>query len=389
MAATLHLLEPAPSARWAPFAGVRPVAELRAGAWRPRERWSRALGIAPVAIMADGLDEFRELDEPAVRPVDAVDGPAVVACSDFAVAGAIRVVVDGVRRLASGGRTAAWIVPGGERWEGPHEEGPAAEIEGVWLDGAVDLVTALERLLGEDCLAVVREGADPLPAGCHLLGDPALLRLRGALVEPGVLFDVRKGPIVLEPEVEVRFGARLEGPLYAARGTRLLGGAIGNATFGPRCNARGEIHSSVFVGYCNKGHDGFVGHSVLGHWVNLGAGTTTSNLKNTYGEVRLEVGGERVPSGRTFVGTLFGDHAKTAIGTMLSTGSIVCAGANVFGGPPPKYVAPFAWGVDGNERLTEDGFLRIAERVLPRRDVSMTPERRASLAALYRRATTG
>jgi hypothetical protein len=147
---------------------------------------------------------------------------------------------------------------------------------------------------------------------------------------------------------------------------------------------RGEIASSCFIGYGNKGHDGFVGHSVLGHWVNLGAGTTTSNLKNTYGAVRLTSDGTTLDTGRQFLGTLFGDHAKTAIGTMLSTGTIVGAGANVFGAPPPKWVPPMAWGHQG-ELLTEDGFLRVAERVMPRRDVTVTPERRAALVALYRR----
>jgi hypothetical protein len=103
--------------------------------------------------------------------------------------------------------------------------------------------------------------------------------------------------------------------------------------------------------------------------------------------VRLESGVERIETDRQFLGSLIGDHAKTAIGTMLSTGTIIGAGANVFGGPPPKYVRPFAWGATGGERLTEEGFLRIAERVLPRRQVELTPARAAGLTALYRRLT--
>ncbi len=122
-----------------------------------------------------------------------------------------------------------------------------------------------------------------------------------------------------------------------------------------------------------------MGHSVLGHWVNLGAMTTTSNLKNTYGEVALDVAGTRLASGRQFLGSLIGDHAKTAIGTLLPTGTVVGAGANVFGSAnAPKYVPPMAWGSEGAERMTEDGFLKVAERVMPRRDVAFTPERRAS-----------
>jgi hypothetical protein len=147
---------------------------------------------------------------------------------------------------------------------------------------------------------------------------------------------------------------------------------------------RGEIASSVFLGYANKAHDGFVGHSIVGHWVNLGAGTTTSNLKNTYGLVRLTAAGEQIETGRLNVGTLFGDHAKTAIGTMLGTGTIISAGANVFGGPPPKYLLPFAWGV-GGESMTEEGFLRVAQRVMARRDVAWTDARRDSLRRTYHR----
>jgi UDP-N-acetylglucosamine diphosphorylase/glucosamine-1-phosphate N-acetyltransferase len=195
--------------------------------------------------------------------------------------------------------------------------------------------------------------------------------------------------VVLEEGVEVRSGTRLEGPIYAAAGSRILGGFIRVSAFGPRSTVRGEISNSSFLGFSNKSHDGFLGHSVLGTWVNLGAGTTTSNLKNTYGEVQVEIAGTRVGTGRQFLGTLFGDHAKTAIGTMLSTGTVVGAGANVFGaGVPPKFVPHFAWGL-GGEKTTEAGFLQVAERVMPRRQVTFTPERRASLAATWQRLARG
>jgi hypothetical protein len=130
-----------------------------------------------------------------------------------------------------------------------------------------------------------------------------------------------------------------------------------------------------------------VGNSVIGRWVNLGAGTITSNLKNTYGTVRLEVAGERIDTGRTNVGTLFGDHAKTAIGTLLSTGTVVGAGASVHGPvSPPRWVPPFSWGQSGT-RMDEGGFLSVAERMMARRDVPLTDARRASLHAIYTRAT--
>jgi UDP-N-acetylglucosamine diphosphorylase/glucosamine-1-phosphate N-acetyltransferase len=210
----------------------------------------------------------------------------------------------------------------------------------------------------------------------------------GATVEPGVVFDLRNGAVVLDQGAEVRSGTRLEGPVYVGPGTRILGGFVRASVFGPECRVRGEVAASVFLGYSNKSHDGFVGHSVVGQWVNLGAGTTTSNLKNTYGTVRLEVAGERIETGRMNIGSLIGDHAKTAIGTMLGTGTVVSAGANVFGTPtPPKYIPPFAWGCHGSERMTEDGFLRVAERVMSRRNVAFSAERRESLRQAFARST--
>ena len=164
--------------------------------------------------------------------------------------------------------------------------------------------------------------------------------------------------------------------------------------FGPECRVRGEIASSVFLGYANKAHDGFVGHSVR---------RPLGQPRRRHDDVEPEehlwtrsawrCAGERIETGRLNLGTLFGDHAKTAIGTMLATGTVVSAGANVFGAPtPPKYVPPFAWGCDGEERVTEEGFLRVAERVMARRDVELIARpsgvAAAHLRPEHRRMTT-
>ncbi|MBK6778878.1 MAG: hypothetical protein IPG75_04750 [Gemmatimonadetes bacterium] len=385
----LYLLEPAqPGAVWAPFGGVRPLAELRAGVWKVRERWEAALDLDTTAILGDHVAGFHELDEPAVREAGPVDGPALVAAAWFAPTGEPIVLAPDTRRLTHGGQTVAWVVPAGARWTGPADAGPALPIDGLLLRGSWDLVTALERFLPADCLGFAAGASDPVPTASIVLGDPALVFCRGAQVEPGVVFDTRGGAIVLEAGVEVRHGARLEGPLYAGERSRLLGGHLRASVFGPRASVKGEVSNTVFLGYANKSHDGFVGHSVLGHWVNLGALTTTSNLKNTYGTVQLVSGGARLETGRQFLGTLFGDHAKTAIGTMLGTGTIVGAGANVFGdAPPPKELPAMAWGSAGSDRMTEEGFLKVAERVLPRREVDWTPERKAALERMYRRVT--
>lgn len=387
----LYLLEPdRPRPSWTPFAGVRPVAELRAGVWKIRERWEAAFDLDTTAILGEHIAHFHEGFEPPCRPVGPVDGPAVIVASCFAPTGAPIPLPSTATRFTCGSATVGWYVPSGQRWTGMTGDAGAVEIDGLLLRGAWDLLAALERYLANDCLGFQAGPRDPVPAGAIVLGDPNLILAHQAMVEPGVVFDTRGGAIVLEAGVEVRHGTRLEGPLYAGPRSRLLGDHIRFSSLGPRCNVKGEVSNAIFTGYSNKGHDGFVGHTVLGHWVNLGAGTTTSNLKNTYGEVQLELDGARVKTGRQFLGSLIGDHAKTAIGTMLPTGTVIGAGASVFGTSGiPKEVPAFAWGVDGAGKLHEEGFLTIAERVMPRRDVALTPERRASLSATWKRLAGG
>ena len=382
----LICLEPAdPGPAWHPFTGARPIAELRAGAWRIRERWAGILGVDDVVVMGSHAAGFRDVDSAELISPGPVTGPAIVARSDFAPAGHNLDFETGPRRLTHGEDTVAWFVAEGETWAAPHEEGDALPVEGILLAGAWDLITALEHLLAADCTDALAAGPEPIPDGAIVLGDPGDIASFGAQIEPGVVFDVRRGVVVLEEGVEVRSGTRLEGPLFAGPHTMLLGGAIRHSVFGPMCRIHGEVASSVFLGYANKSHDGFVGHSVIGQWANLGAGTITSNLKNTYGEVRLDLPRGRLATGRMNLGTLLGDHAKSAIGTMFTTGSVVGAGANVVGAPVPRFVPPFAWGAGGSELLDAEGFVRIAKRVMPRRQVEVDPALEAALRALHAR----
>lgn len=376
----LYLLDPDPSPAWAPFAGSRPLCELRAGAHLVRERWETFIGAEATAIFAlPHLSGFPEDGVPAVEGRRTVAGPAVIGSSTFAPRGLAGPLPDAPARLIHDGITVGWAVPAGASWTGPVANAQAVHVEGVLLRGVYDLVHALELLLREDLLRLLGD-SDPVPQGSTVLGDPAWIALREAAIEPGVVFDTRNGPVVLESGVEVRSGTRLEGPLWAGSNSRLVGGPIRNSAIGPWSVVRGELSTTVILGYANKGHEGFVGHSVLGRWVNLGAGTITSNLKSTYGPVRLHVQGVDLETGQQFLGSLIGDHAKTAIGTLLDTGSVVGAGANVFDElRPPKYVPPFAWGGAGSERMTQQKFLEIVERVLPRRNVPVTEAMRTHL----------
>ena len=384
MTHALYLLDPDPAPAWAPFAGSRPVCELRAGAHLIRERWETFVASEAAGIFA--LPHLAGFAEPGVPTVSArrpVAGPAVIGSSTFAPSGLAPTLPAGAFRLTSGGVTVGWGIGPGATWDGPQPHAAAVEVPGVVLRGVHDLVPALERLLPGDLRAMLGD-TDPVPAGSIVLGDPTAIALHDATVEPGAIFDVRNGPVVLESGTEVRAGTRLEGPLWIGANAHVLGGPVRASAIGPRVNVRGELSTCVFLGYANKAHDGFVGHSVIGRWANLGAGTITSNLKNTYGRVRLDIAGTPVDTGLQLLGTLFGDHAKTAIGTLLSTGTVIGTGASVFDAVrPPKYVPPFAWGAAGAARMTKQGFVTTAERVLPRRDVAVDDATRALLERIY------
>jgi UDP-N-acetylglucosamine diphosphorylase/glucosamine-1-phosphate N-acetyltransferase len=181
---------------------------------------------------------------------------------------------------------------------------------------------------------------------------------------------------------------RLVGPCVIGEHAIVAGGNVTGCSIGEHARVHGELSTSIVIGHANKAHDGFVGHSVIGRWANLGAGTITSNLKNNYGEVSLWTSRGTQRTGLQFLGAFIGDHAKTGIGTRLTTGCVVGAGANVFGNAmPPKFVPPFAWGdVPPFAQFEREKFLEVAERVMGRRGVMLADgERRALEAAWARR----
>ncbi len=384
----LYLVEPFPAAEWYPFGDSRPISELRAGAWLIRERWEGVAGGETQSVFTPPhLESFVE-DGVRVGPLEDVAGPALIGNSNFAPSGEPPELPSSRAKLVNEDATVGWWVPEGSIWSGPEsgEGWDPIEIDGFLLHGAYDLLTATENLLHGDVMDFTREKGDPVPDGCTVIGDPHDVVIMGAAVEPGVTFDVRAGAVVLEQHSYVKGGTRFEGPVFVGPGSVVLGGEIGHSSFGPLCKVRGEISHAVFLGYANKAHDGFLGHSIVGRWANLGAATVTSNLKNTYGAVRLELGAKTIDTELTLLGSLIGDHVKTAIGTLLQTGTVVGVGANVFGSiRPPKYIPPFAWGTDGGV-MRVDGFLTVAERVLPRRKVEFTEPIREMLQAIHAHA---
>jgi UDP-N-acetylglucosamine diphosphorylase/glucosamine-1-phosphate N-acetyltransferase len=207
------------------------------------------------------------------------------------------------------------------------------------------------------------------------------------------VLDAREGPIVLADGCHVFPHTWIRGPFFAGRECLFLGGRIGGgSSLGPGCRVRGEVEASVFLGWSNKAHDGFVGHSYLGEWVNLGALTTTSDLKNNYSEISLENRGEKETTGLRKLGVFLGDHVKTRIGCLLGCGTIVGVGANVIDDPAvtAKWIPDFSWGWGPSAVAYEvERFIETAEIVFGRRGVAWTPEMAGLLRDVHRSTRPG
>lgn len=196
----------------------------------------------------------------------------------------------------------------------------------------------------------------------------------GATVKPGAILDGSTGPIYLDTDSTVFEHAVVKGPVYLGAKSQIKAQAdVANTAIGTWSKVGGEVHDSVLHSLSNKGHQGFLGHSYLGRWCNLGADTNTSNLKNDYGTVTAydPAQGDFVDTGRQFAGLLMGDHSKCGINTMFNTGTVVGTGCNLFGGDfPPRYVPPFSWGGprDGFTTYRIGKALEVADTVMRRRD---------------------
>ncbi|MGB5875417.1 MAG: GlmU family protein [Bacteroidota bacterium] len=212
--------------------------------------------------------------------------------------------------------------------------------------------------------------------GAHLVNKNNLFLGDGTQIKPGTVLDAESGPIYIGKNVTVFPNATIEGPAYVGDGCMIKIGAkiYENTSIGEKSKVGGEVEESIIHSHSNKQHDGFLGHSYLGKWVNLGADTNNSDLKNNYGNVRVVINGESIDTGSPFVGLTMGDHSKSGINTMFNTGTIVGVSSNVFGsGFPPKAVPSFAWGgAEGMTTYRIDKSLEVAKRVMARRKVSLS-----------------
>jgi len=211
----------------------------------------------------------------------------------------------------------------------------------------------------------------------QVFGKHPVFLEEGAKVECAI-FNTTDGPIYLAKDSEVMEGAMIRGPFALGEHSQVKMGAriYSGSSFGPHCKVGGEVSNSVIFGYSNKGHEGFLGNSVLGEWCNLGADTNNSNLKNNYDEVRLWNYRKKsfVKTGLQFCGLIMGDHSKSGINTMFNTGTVVGFSSNIFGaGFPRNFIPSFSWGgAAGIELYTLPKALQTAQRVMARRGVELT-----------------
>lgn len=260
------------------------------------------------------------------------------------------------------------------QWAGGYELRPGPNglraIDHPW-----DLIHANPAELRREC---TQGGAHlgEVHTAAHLVNGSEIYIGPGAKIKPGVVLDAENGPIHIDAGAQVQANAVIEGPCCIGRGSIVRAGASirADTSIGPVCKVGGEIESSVIQGYSNKQHDGFLGHSFVAEWVNLGADTVTSDLKNTYGAIRASINGVPVETGHHFLGSIIGDHSKTGIGTILPTGCVIGIAANLFTHRyPPKFVPSFAWLTDaGLTQYHVEKAIRIARTVVARRDLHLS-----------------
>lgn len=395
----LILFDDARARAWAPFTVTRPAGELLFGSLTLRERAERFWGEPCVGHATDSrLEGFVEPGAAPVLDLDAKGSalePGDETTRIFFSSRAVPEFVPAPPRnepavLTVQGQVVGWVLPPGTA----SPEGnallnpddfdmglPRVEIPGRLLLNIWDLVAGNGEQLCSDVPVLFPESRFTLPEGVYVSGTERVSLGEGVHLEAGVHLDATHGPIRLSEGAHVSAFTRLEGPVFIGPDTHVLGGSLGNVSIGPACRVRGEISSTVLLGYVNKAHEGYLGHAYLGRWVNLGALTTNSDLKNTYGNVQVHTPEGRVDTGLIKVGCFLGDHVKTGIGTLLPTGCVIGTGSNLFGGfMAPPHVPPFSWGSRAPfEEYEIERFLKTAALAMSRREMPLEESGRTLL----------
>lgn len=395
-----------------PLTATRAVYDLRLGIRTLLETTREAFGLPPTLLHARPLIDAVAAQEndlpvhtiPEGADVLFVNGRFIA--EESAVLDRLRAAAhpqEPARVLVQGDDViAAWVpnaatrpMPTGRVTRATFGDLPEESVDGARLIGRLwHLIDEIEPALERDFAARTAGGdlQDRSGATIHdsaLLSDGPLYIAPGATIRPGAILNAEEGPIYIDEGAVVMEQAVVIGPAYIGPRAQIkINGIIEGSVIGPVCKAGGEIEASVMHSFSNKQHSGFLGHSYLGRWINIGADANTSDLRNDYGFLTLYSEATRrfEPTERQFLGLFMGDHSKSSINTMFNTGTVVGVSCNIYGaGFPPRYLPAFSWGSADTEFVPYrlDKALHVAEAVMARRNQTLSDAERAVLTVLF------
>ena len=367
-----------------PFTFTRPVADIRVGILTIREKWETFLGYTTTTVTEEYLSDK--------YPMVEMDENVMINASYLPNNELVEMVKNLTENQAifKGEDVIAFFTKDAQEdidfaaFEAIEFNEDVIKIEHTW-----DIFSKNGMALEEDYELLTRgRVSQPIPSSNNVIAAQNIFLEEGAKLE-FIKLNASTGPIYIGKDAEIMEGSIIRGPFaLCEHATVKLGAKIyGPTTVGPHSKVGGEVNNSVLFGYSNKGHDGFLGNSVLGEWCNLGADTNNSNLKNNYAEVRLwDYNTESFArTGLQFCGLMMGDHSKCGINTMFNTGTVVGVSANIFGsGFPRNFVPSFSWGGNGGftTYLTKKAF-EVAEVVMSRRQIELTDVDKAILEHVF------
>jgi UDP-N-acetylglucosamine diphosphorylase/glucosamine-1-phosphate N-acetyltransferase len=367
-----------------PFTFTRPVADIRIGILTIREKWEKYLGSTTTTLTEEYLtDKFPmvELEENIMINASYLPNPILVELiSNLERNQAIFRVDEVIAFYTQESQEEVDF----DNYEIIEFNGDCITVEHTW-----DIFAKNDAAIREDFELLTEDRtSQPIPKSVNVISPSSIFIEEGAKLE-FVTLNASTGPIYIGKNSEIMEGSVIRGPfaLCEEAQVKLATKVYGATTVGPHCRIGGEVNNSVLFGYSNKGHDGFLGNSVLGEWCNIGADSNNSNLKNNYEEVKLwSYETENfAKTGLQFCGLMMGDHSKCGINTMFNTGTVVGVSANIFGsGFPRNFVPSFSWGGASGfvTYLTKKSF-EVAKIVMDRRHVEFTEQDKAILEHVF------
>jgi UDP-N-acetylglucosamine diphosphorylase/glucosamine-1-phosphate N-acetyltransferase len=358
-----------------PFTFTRPVADIRIGILTIREKWEKYLGYTTTTLTEEYLMEkypMVEMEENIMINASFLPNPILIDMVQNL--NPKEAILFGEEIIAFHTNDTQEDIDFDE-YELIEFEGDVLKIENTW-----DIFAKNDAAIREDFELLTEDRfSQPIPKSVNVIAPENIFIEEGAKLE-FVTLNASTGPIYIGKNAEIMEGSVIRGPLALCEEAqvKLATKVYGATTVGPHCRIGGEVNNSVLFGYSNKGHDGFLGNSVLGEWCNIGADSNNSNLKNNYDEVRLwsyETEGF-ARTGLQFCGLMMGDHSKCGINTMFNTGTVVGVSTNIFGsGFPRNFVPSFSWGgASGFSTYITKKAFETAKIVMSRRHVEFTEE---------------